>query len=226
MPTLQLDDLALYYQQFGQGTEAVLALHPSTVSGSLFQWAIPKSENFTAILPDQRGHGKTSNPAPDFRLYRFVNDMVNLLDALEIEQFHGIGYSLGGAVLLGMVQRIPERFKSLVIIGASHVAPNEKQQTALAGPPEKRQGLVQSIMDADTGIRSGWGFDADYMWEMKSPASIVVGDRDEVVSVPAAHELYQSFPKSQLFVLPNCHHFGYHNSLILKQYLDVFYRQF
>ena len=225
MPTLQLNDLALHYQQFGQGAEAVLALHPSTVGGSLFQWAVPKNNRFTVILPDQRGHGKTPNPAPDFHLYRFVNDMINLLDALEIEQFHGIGYSLGGAVLLGMVQKIPERFKSLVVIGASHVAPDEKQQTALTGSVEKRQGLVKSIMDRETGIRSGWEFDVDYMWEMKNPASIVVGDRDEVVTVPVAHELYQSFPQGQLFVLPNCHHFGYHSSPILKEHLDSFYSQ-
>lgn len=226
MPTIQLDDIELHYQQFGQGPEVVLALHPSTVTGSLFQWAIPRTEQYTIILPDQRGHGKTTNPAPDFMLYRFVNDMFNLLDALEIGQFHGLGYSLGGAVLIGMVQRDPERFKSLVTIGASHVAPDEKQQTALAGPPDQRQGLVKAIMDRETGIRSGWDFDAEMMWEMKGPASVVVGDRDEVVTIPVANELYQSFPNGQLFILPNGHHFSYHSSPLVKQYLDKFYSQF
>lgn len=225
MPTIQLNDLALHYQQHGQGAETILALHPSTVSGSLFQWAIPKNEHFTAILPDQRGHGKTPNPAPDFRLYRFLNDMFSLLDALEIEQVHGIGYSLGGAVLLGMVQQNPERFKSLVVIGATHIAPSEKQQTALAGPPETRKGLVAGVMDAETGIRSGWNFNAEMMWEMKGRASIITGDRDEVVTIPAAHELYQSFPQGELLVLPNCGHFGYHNSPLVKQHLATFYSQ-
>jgi pimeloyl-ACP methyl ester carboxylesterase len=226
MPVAQLADIGIFYQQYGNGPETVLALHPSTVSGTLFQWAIPKSSLYRVILPDQRGHGRTPNPAPDFRLYRFVTDMIRLMDELGIQQFHGIGYSLGAAVLLGMCQTIPERLKSLVLIGASHVAPSEQQQTLLAGPPEDREGIVYDIMHPQTGIRSGWKFDLERMWEMKGPASIVTGDRDEVVDILAAAELYDAFPNGQLFVVPGCGHFGYHTSPLVRLHLTNFYEAF
>lgn len=223
MPTIQLDDLPLFYQDSGQGEETLLALHPSTVSGLLFQWALPKNGRFRVLLPDQRGHGQTPNPAPDFHLYRFVDDMLRLLDALNIETLHGIGYSLGASVLLGMAVRQPERFQSLILIGAHHRRPTPDQLTALAGPPDQRQGLVAEIMHPERGIGVGGNFDLGALGRLACPVHLIAGDRDPVADLEGYLALFRALPKGRLLVVPNCAHFGFHaHPLVLAQLHSIY----
>ena len=224
MPSIQLGDMNLFYQEKGTGHEAILALHPSTVNGTMFTWAIPRHEQYRVILPDQRGHGKTPNPAPDFKLARFIQDAIDMMDALEIEQFHAMGYSLGGAVILGLCERIPHRLRDIVIIGSSHVSPSEAQQTAIAGDPATRQGLVRDIMHPERGLRGGgWQFDTTNFAQITGRVGIITGDRDPVVPLTATTELYGLFPNAELLVVPDCGHFGYHTSPLVKSYLQTFW---
>ncbi|MCI0709830.1 MAG: alpha/beta hydrolase [Chloroflexi bacterium] len=226
MPTIQFDDLKLFYQVRGEGDQPVLALHPSTVTGTLFTWAIPRQEQYANYIPDQRGHGKTPNPASDFHIDRFINDMVKFVEEMGFERFHGIGYSLGAAVLLGLTQIIPTKMKSLVIIGSTHVRPNEEQRTRVAGPPHKREGLVKAIMDEENGVSQGWDFSLSKLGAMECPVSIIIGDRDPICPLHEGHELYEAFPQGNLFVVPGAGHFGYHTSDMVRSYLKEWYDQF
>ena len=225
MPTVNINDLELFYQIRGNedGEETVLALHPSTVNGTMFTWAIPRQDRYRVILPDQRGHGKTSNPASDYHLSRFIDDMVAFIDTLETDRLHVMGYSLGGGVALGLCSRIPERIKSVLLIGVSHIAPDEEQKTAIAGPPEEREGLVKKLFDSEIGTRAGWEFDLEDLDKIEERASLIVGDRDPVVKLEDALTLYQAFPDGELFVLPQANHFDYHTSDLVKQYIDLFF---
>ena len=218
MPVIQLDNLPLYYQDIGDGDDVLLALHPSTVSGTLFQWALPKNDRFRVLLPDQRGHGQTPNPAPNMHMTRLIDDMLDFLDALDINEFHGIGYSMGAAVLLGLATQIPERIKSLIIIEANHRPPTDEQFTHLAGPIEERKGIVREIMHPERGIGVGWEYDLADLARLKSPVYLIAGDRDPVNHLEGALELYRALPDGRLLVVPECAHFGFHtNPLVLKQ---------
>lgn len=223
MPTIQLNNLPLYYQDMGQGDETLLALHPSTVSGLLFQWALPKNGRFRVLLPDQRGHGKTPNPAPDFHLYRFVDDMLHLVDALDIETLHGIGYSLGALVLLGMAVCQPQRFQSLVLIGAHHRRPTPAQLVALAGPLEQRQGLTLEVTHPERGIGVGGDFDTGALARLTCPVHLIAGDRDPVADLEGYLALFRALPQGRLLVVPNCGHFGFHTNALVLSYLRDLY---
>lgn len=225
MPSLQLDDLTLFYQDSGSSAEILLALHPSTASGQLLQWALPKNDRFRILLPDQRGHGKTPNPAPDFHVFRFINDMWNLLDALEIDYIHGLGYSMGAGVLMGMASRQPSRFKSLTLIGSTHRRPNAQQITELAGPVEKRRGVARDVMDSERGLWAKETLKLAALSNIDCPIHLITGDRDPVAEPSAAVELHQALSNSELFIVPNCGHFGYHTSPLVKAYLQQIYEK-
>jgi pimeloyl-ACP methyl ester carboxylesterase len=223
MPTLHLDDLPLFYQELGRGNEVLLALHPATASSSLLQWALPKNGRYRVLLPDQRGHGKTPNPAPDFHIYRLINDMWNLLEALDILSLHGIGYSMGAGVLMGMATQQPERFKSLTLIGANHRRPTAAQLTALAGPPDQRQGVVRAIMDGERGLWAKDSLELNAFRNLYCPVHLIAGDRDPVSSLEGCIELFQVLPEAELLVVPGCGHFGFHTSALVRQYLQSIY---
>jgi 3-oxoadipate enol-lactonase len=223
MPVVQLDNLPLYYQDIGDGDDVLLALHPSTVSTTLFQWALPKNDRFRVLLPDQRGHGQTPNPAPNMHMTRLIDDMLDFLDALNVEAFHAIGYSMGAAVLLGMATQIPDRFKSLIVIGANHTPPTDEQFTHLAGPIEDRKGIVLEVLHPERGIGVGWEYDLGDLARLTCPVNLIAGDRDPVNRLEDVLELYRALPNGRLLVVPECAHFGFHTNPLVLQQLKMLY---
>src|SRR4028118_1853219 len=59
--------LDIYYTDAGQGTPLVL-LHGGTATSSSWSEQLPTlSERFRVLAPDNRGHGRTDNPAGEAR---------------------------------------------------------------------------------------------------------------------------------------------------------------
>src|SRR5215831_8947056 len=94
-----LNGVQLYFEVHGTGAPLLL-LHG--FSGSSQDWkAIPKEwrEHFQLIVPDLRGHGRSSVLSSPFRHQDATADMIALLDHLKIDTFNGVGVSAGGNIL-------------------------------------------------------------------------------------------------------------------------------
>lgn len=79
------------------------------------------SNHFRVLLLDQPGFGGSYRPSEADLEARSITQitvdaMYQALDALEIEEFHLLGNSLGGAAAIGMVLQRPERVKRLVLM--------------------------------------------------------------------------------------------------------------
>jgi len=71
---------------------------------------------FRAIAPDQRGYGSSSSPedVEAFGLGQLCGDLVELLDALEIETAVFVGHDWGGFLAWGMPLLFPERCAGVI----------------------------------------------------------------------------------------------------------------
>ena len=59
----------------------------------------PLASEFHVVAMDHRGHGRGIRPSlRGFRLQDCADDVAALADALELEQFIPVGYSMGGPV--------------------------------------------------------------------------------------------------------------------------------
>lgn len=106
----------------GEGP-ALLMLHGS--GAGVTGWAnwrnlIPKmADRYRVIAPDLVGFGYTKTPA-DFE-FRFmdswIDQMLALLDALDVEKAHLLGNSFGGSLAMALAVRRPELFDRLVLMG-------------------------------------------------------------------------------------------------------------
>ncbi len=73
------------------------------------------SQHYKVIRFDNRGAGKSSRPSgADMEI--FADDTKNLLDYLQIEKAHVIGWSLGGMVALNFILKYPEKVDKFVLI--------------------------------------------------------------------------------------------------------------
>ena len=122
MPYAHNQGIRIYYEVEGEGPPLVL-LHG--LSGSFEQWhqagyvEALKSDN-QLILIDARGHGASDKPHdPEaYKMALRVSDVIAVLDDLNINKAHYLGYSMGGWIGWGIAKYAPERFHSLIIGGA------------------------------------------------------------------------------------------------------------
>jgi len=118
-----LNGVQIYFEVRGTG-EPLLLLHG--FSGSREDWntLVPQwGADFRLILPDLRGHGRSSILSKPFRHQDAAADILALLDRLEIETCKALGISAGGNVLLHMASKQPGRVKAMVLISATSYFP-------------------------------------------------------------------------------------------------------
>lgn len=86
------------------------------------------AERFTVLRPDTRGHGQTAAPVGPYSFDMLAADAAALLDALEIEQAHWLGLSMGGMIGQAFALNYPQRLLSLVLADTSSRYPAEAVQ--------------------------------------------------------------------------------------------------
>ena len=98
---ISVNGIDMYYEIRGQG-EPLLLLHGFT--GSSADWAsmFDLAKYFQLIIPDLRGHGRSTNSASAYTFRQVALDLYDLLNFLNIKKFKGIGCSGGGNALLHM----------------------------------------------------------------------------------------------------------------------------
>lgn len=74
---------------------------------------------YRVVALDHRGHGRGLRPSQRFRLEDCADDAVAVADALGIERFVPVGYSMGGPIASLVWKRHPRRASGLVLCATS-----------------------------------------------------------------------------------------------------------
>lgn len=121
----------------------ILLLHgsgPGANAMSNWQFALPfLGDSFHCLAPDIAGFGQSQHDQPpsgtEAWIDTWVNQLIALLDARNLDKVHLVGNSMGGGVSLHLLDRHPDRFEKTVLMGA-------------VGAPFK----------STEGLQRGWGF--------------------------------------------------------------------
>ncbi|OIN92658.1 MAG: 2-hydroxy-6-oxo-2,4-heptadienoate hydrolase [Comamonadaceae bacterium CG1_02_60_18] len=114
------------YHDVGSGAP-VLLIHgsgPGVSAWANWRLLLPVlSQARRVIAPDMRGFGFTERPANPadasaYTMTAWVQQAVDLLDALKIEQADLVGNSFGGALALALAIAHPQRVRRLVLMGS------------------------------------------------------------------------------------------------------------
>lgn len=143
MPFSDNDGVRIHYEVEGEGPPLVLC---HGLFGSLEQWRVwgyveALKDDYQLILIDARGHGSSDKPHdPEaYRTETRVTDVVSVLDDLNIEKAHFLGYSMGGQIGWCIGRHAPNRFYSLIIGG---MAPYERDPDI----PDPDVGVMVSLL--------------------------------------------------------------------------------
>jgi 3-oxoadipate enol-lactonase len=123
MPYLQLPNLRLYYEVFGEGPP-FLFISETACHGDVWKrYQVPEfSRDHCVIIYDQRGTGRTDKPSTEYTTKTLADDVAALLEHLGAEQAVVYGHSMGGRIAQLVALDYPQKVKKLILAssGAAH----------------------------------------------------------------------------------------------------------
>ena len=122
MPYVNNQGVRIHYEVDGEGPPLVLQ---HGLGGNLGMWhetghVKTLKDNYRLILIDARGHGASDKPhnSEAYKMELMVTDIVAVLDNINVNKAHFLGYSMGGVIGFGIAKYVPKRFRTLIIGGA------------------------------------------------------------------------------------------------------------
>ena len=218
-----LNGVQIYFEVHGSGEPLVL-LHG--FSGSSQDWTPLIADwgaQFQLIVPDLRGHGRSSPLAKPFRHRDAAADMIALLDHLKIPAVKGLGVSAGGNVLLHMAIKQPDRVNAMVLVSATPYFPAQARTIMRQYPdslPEEQWALlrrrhpggeaqIRAILESTRAFADSYddmNFTPPFLATIHARTLIVQGDRDPLYPVELSVEMAQAIPRSSLWIVPGGGH--------------------
>jgi 3-oxoadipate enol-lactonase len=116
MPTADVNGQTLYYEVHGEGEPLVIVMG---LSADILAWALqlPEwSKQYKVIAVENRDVGRSSYATEPYDITDMADDVVALADHLEIDDFHLLGLSMGGAISQEVAINHPERVRTLTLV--------------------------------------------------------------------------------------------------------------
>jgi pyruvate dehydrogenase E2 component (dihydrolipoamide acetyltransferase) len=111
------DGRTIRYLTVGDGGLPAVFIHG--FGGDLTSWQFNQpiiAQDRTTYALDLPGHGGSSKELKDGSLSELVSGIVEALNLLQLEKFHLVGHSLGGAVAASIAIAMPDRVATLSLI--------------------------------------------------------------------------------------------------------------
>jgi predicted esterase len=123
------------------GAPTLILLHGwgGTAAGNWAPAMPTLARHFRIIAPDLRGHDLAA-----------VDDVVGLADALGVERFIAVGYSLGSAVASQLARRHPDRVQAMILCAAAGVT------TPAVATPTDREVPMAVIVTRQDRLIPAW----------------------------------------------------------------------
>jgi 3-oxoadipate enol-lactonase len=115
MPRMQANGQELYYEVHGEGEPLLCAMG---LAADTLAW-LPQVPAFSSqhqvVIFDNRDVGQSSMAEGSYEIRDMAQDALALADGLELDSFHLLGVSMGGAIAQEIALAAPERVRTLTL---------------------------------------------------------------------------------------------------------------
>lgn len=203
----------------------VLLLHGSPIAVPMFENLIPElSKAVRVIAPSMPGYDISTRDIPDYSIKSYSLYTKQLLDSLDVDSAHIIGYSLGGGAGINLAHFYPSKVQSLDLLSSIGVQELELLgsytlnhaihgfQLSLVWMLQKAVPHFGYLRDFPLNVpfaRSFYESDQrplrNYLKSYQKPMLIQQGSDDELVPLAAAKEHRRIVPQSKLITYDGGH---------------------
>ena len=218
MPYVDTAGARIHYERLGRGPR-LLFVHGGTGTGA-YDWEHQRvlAERFELVVPDLRGHGRSTDPQLDLTLDTIASDMVELAAALgRVDAV--VGFSVGATAMLRHYTRGAALGRAFVAIGASYRGGTAERVAEITGGPwpEELRNLRHEAADDPEHWRTlrhqlavTWAqhlhLEPEDLARVACPTLAVCGDRDRIEPLETAAAIARAIPRGELLVVPRAGH--------------------
>jgi 3-oxoadipate enol-lactonase/4-carboxymuconolactone decarboxylase len=231
-------DLTVHVRVDGPpGGAPLVMLHSLGTTSDIWDaQAAALARSFRVIRPDMRGHGLTGCTPGPYSMALLADDLAGVLDALQVNQAHIAGISIGGMIAQAFAAAYPGRAESLMLVDTAMAIPPAESWTARAATVRAEGiGAIEDAVIArwvtpgfagapeTAGLRAmltrtpveGYAAAAEAIAAadltsgtsaLSVPALVVVGDQDASTPVASAEALQGAIAGASLIVIEGAAH--------------------
>lgn len=226
----------MYFEEQGQGEPLLVLHGGLGRGVKNFEQHFPAfSKYFRIIAPDLRGHGRTDNPGGQLSYRLMADDVAAFVDVLDLKRPCIFGWSDGGQIALELGMNYPDLLRCMVVGAAWYRFSQHYQSVLMAmgfdAPGSVNIGKIEQVMPQMVQIWREFHASADdpdhweklaaqisTMWwtplnytpddfhKIKPPTLILLGDRDQIIPVEEAVDMYHFIQGAELALVPQADH--------------------
>lgn len=232
MPTITVNDMDMFYMEYGRGTPLVY-LHGGLLSSrAVVPSAKTLAEHCHVITPDSRAHGQSDNLQPHITYALMADDIAALIAALQLDRPFVAGWSDGGQVALELGMRYSDRIRGIVVgaawfkfstavaegsaaLGFADGLVDLGRLHATAGDAldffaDMHPGGIDQLNAVASSLAVQWTTDLDYQPDdfakIAVPTMIVHADRDGLIPIAQPVAMFEMIVDSELAIVPAATH--------------------
>jgi len=167
---LKHKETIFYIEENKAAKETLLLVHGNMSSGVHYKPLIKHfKKDYHVVAPDLRGFGDSSYNQAITSLEDYADELVMLMDALDIEKVHFVGWSTGGGIGLKFASKYPKRINKLVLIesasyrGYPIFKKDEAYQPILTELYQSKEAMAQDPVQVVPALNAMNNKDANFM---------------------------------------------------------------
>lgn len=220
-----VNGISMHYATYGEteGTP-VLMIHGGLAHADIWAGQIEAlSQDYPVLVADTRGHGRSTNDGSDYSIELLAKDYLALLDSLEIDKVHLVGWSDGANIGYELSKTAPDRLAShfahagnVTLAGVDPAVESNEVFGTYVGMMAGDYARMSPTPDGFEGfvgaISKMWFADkADGLKQVESitvPTLVVHSEHDEAILAEHSSAIAESIPGAKLLTLSGTSHFS------------------
>lgn len=125
----EVNDVSIHYLRTGGDKPPLILLHGLTGSGACWAPLTRLLEReYDVVMPDARGHGKSSAPLHGYGYGDHASDLVGLIEALGLAAPVLLGHSMGGMTAAVVASRLGTAMRGAILVDPTFISPEWQRE--------------------------------------------------------------------------------------------------
>lgn len=205
----------------------ILLLHGALGTSAQLQPLASLLQQQEVLTLDFSGHGDAGPAATDLSISLLAEEVVAYLESRGLTAVPVFGYSMGGYVAMYLARHYPGKISRVVTLATKYhwdaataaretkmldAGVIEQKVPAFAAALQQRHAPHdwKQVLSATAALMQGLGqapaLAAEDYAAINVPCLLMLGDRDQMVSLQETLDVYKALPQAQLAILPGTPH--------------------
>jgi pimeloyl-ACP methyl ester carboxylesterase len=144
----EANGINIHYTRTGGNKPVVVLLHGLIANGACWTGVAHILEKeYDVIMPDARGHGKSSVPDYGYSYQDHANDVIGLINSLSLSHPVLLGHSMGGMTAAIVASRNPKLFRGLILADPAFLSPKVQREVRDSDVSDQHRRILTTSLD-------------------------------------------------------------------------------